>query len=207
MVRRLLRRSVWLAFMTGFLVFSAAGFCAGLEPTDISAYFPSEPGKTWTYVGEGNEYASFTQKTLFRSGLKVQLAVDNGGTRLMKVYRVEPGVVRMTLSMPEVYDDRNLLKAAETENKVVLQAPLRIGATWQDDSFHSRVVSVSEKVTVPAGTFVNVLKIKRTPLDKSQSTYHIYEYYAVGTGLVMQEFIADGFRVVSRLHKVSMTPR
>ncbi len=125
----------------------------------------------------------------------------------MKVYRVEPGAVRITLAMPEVYDDRNLLNAAEAENKVVLQAPLRIGATWQDDTFRSRVVSNTEKVTVPAGTFENVLKIKRTPMEKTQSTYHIFEYYAAGTGLVMQEFVADGFRVVSRLHKVSMAPR
>lgn len=207
MVKRLLRRSGLFVVVTGFLVFSTAGSCASLESTDFSTYFPSDPGRTWTYVGEGNEFASFTQKVIFRSGLKVQMAVDNGGTRVMKVFRVEPGTVRLTLAMPEVYDNRNLLNAAEAENKLLLQSPLRIGATWKDDTFLSRIVSSSEKVTVPAGTFENVLKIKRTPLDKSQSAYHIYEYYAVGTGLVMQEFLADGFRVVSRLHKVSMAPR
>lgn len=198
-------RILFFGVLAGLFCLSAVGYCA--EPPPLASFFPAEPGTIWKYVGEGNEYASFTQQVMFRKGQRVQVSVNNGGTRTIRVYRFEADAVRMTLSLPEIYDDRNVLNEPDNENKLVMKMPLVLGGTWQDDKYLYRIVSTSETVTVPAGTFSGVLKIKSMALTKEHPRSTFFEYYAAGVGLIMQEFSsADGYRVVSRLKSIHKGP-
>src|SRR5665811_125212 len=55
------------------------------------------------------------------------------------------------------------------------------------------VMSVTETVSVPAGTFANCLKISETHYDSSGTAiWHEYHYYAYGIGLVKDERTLPG---------------
>jgi hypothetical protein len=80
------------------------------------------------------------------------------------------------------------------ENEVLLDSNLSITAKWisEDTDLHTVIREVIDTltVTVKAGTFNNVLKIKRTESLKNDSArfYVHYEYYAPDVGLIKEEF-------------------
>jgi hypothetical protein len=168
--------------------------------TNITAYFPIEAKQTWTYQGEGNEYASFTRRVMVQQGNRAQFAEDNGGTKMVMVYQVTPDEVKKTFFVPEFYTDKNMLNEPANQSEVILKAPLKVGAVWQDDKYKREVLGIREKVTVPAGTFENVVKIKVTSLQGGLQGSQLFEYYAPNTGLILREFTSgENFKVVSKL--------
>ena len=119
----------------------------------------------------------------------------------MIILKVSSEAVVKTFSRAEVYEDTNFLQEEPNQSVIVLKNPLKMVNTWEDAKERREIVSTKATVAVPAGTFRNVLVVKITPLSKvTVGTYHRMEYYAAGTGLIMQEFIGQNdFRVVSRL--------
>ncbi|BBB91262.1 MAG TPA: hypothetical protein PKA28_14970 [Methylomusa anaerophila] len=167
---------------------------------DVTAYFPSESNMIWVYQGEGNEFAGFTRRVMIRQGNRVQFSEDNGGTKMMMVFQVSAGEVKRTFFVPEFYTDKNMLNEPDNLAEVILKAPLKSGAVWQDARNRREVLGISEKITVPAGTFENVVKIKVTPLQGGPQGSQLLEYYAPNTGLILREFTAgDNFKVLSKL--------
>jgi len=65
--------------------------------------------------------------------------------------------------------------------------------TWEKD----RVVSISETVTVPAGTFKDCVKIKEVASDGTME----YKFYAPGIGCVMEDDPEGELRLKSHLTK------
>lgn len=198
-----------LMLLTGLLIFT--GCAKNQEPpppepviTDVRNYFPTEPALTWSYEGTGNEYASFTRRVLYRQENQVQMVEDNGGTRMGLVYKMTTDAITQTLALEEFYSDQNLLHEKSNRNQILLKAPLKAGATWQDSQDKREIISISETVQVPAGSFQNVVKIKITPLDPQQK-HQLLEYYAPHTGLIMREFIADDYYVTSKLASFEKT--
>ncbi|MEW6064635.1 MAG: hypothetical protein ACOY3U_13100 [Bacillota bacterium] len=171
---------------------------------DVSPYFPAEPQLTWEYEGFGNEYAAFTRKVLYRQGNRVQMSENNGGTVMGLVFDVSAQAVTKTFSVPEFYDERNILNEKANLQEVILKAPLRVGESWQNDGSKREVVSTGERVEVPAGKFEKVVKIKITPLEDKQD-HEQFEYYAENTGLIMREFIAGDSRITSKLKSFKKT--
>lgn len=169
--------------------------------TDVRSYFPTNPALTWTYEGIGNEYAAFTRKVLFQQDNQVQMAEDNGGTRMGQVYQVTAEAVIQTFSLEEYYTDNNLLGEKSNRHQILLKAPLIAGAVWQDGRDKREVLSINETVQVPAGTFSQVVKIKISSLDPQQEGRQ-FEYYAPHTGLIMREFIADNYTIASKLKTI-----
>lgn len=192
-----------LLVMSGLLIFSACANQPQLPAQtpafpDLRSYFPAEPGATWTYEGSGNEYAGFTRKTTYRRDDKVQMSESNGGTKLGQVYQVSTGAIIQTLSLEEYYDDYSLLSHEPNQYKILLKAPLAVGTVWQNNQEKREIVSCNETVQVPAGSFTQVVKIKITPLNPQRNDLQ-FEYYAPQTGLIMREFVADGYVVTSKL--------
>ena len=50
-------------------------------------YFPLTEGSTWQYLGEGNEFASFTREVLFAREDQAQIIENNGGTISASVFK------------------------------------------------------------------------------------------------------------------------
>lgn len=168
---------------------------------DAGVYFPVGANLVWSYAGEGIEFAEFSRQVEYIQGNRTQMSEYNGATRVMMIFRVTSGTVVKTFSRAEVYDNPNYLREPDNRLSVVLKTPFSVGAAWQDEKDRREIVSIAAKVTVPAGSFENVLAVMITPLaQEAGDQYHQIEYYAPGTGLIMREFIGkDGFRVSSKL--------
>ena len=167
--------------------------------TDVSSYFPAERNHFWEYEGSGNEYASFTRKVLYQKDDLVEITENNGGTVMGMVFKKSSKEIVQIFSTPEFYEERNILDAEPNLQKVILKSPLKAGATWQDSDYKREVVSINEKIEVPAGEFTHVVKIKVTLLDEISPESENYEYYAKDVGLVMREFISGDMTVTSQL--------
>lgn len=169
-----------------------------LAITDVSAYCPSASGLTWVYEGTGNEYAGFTRKTIRSQNNLAQFSDNNGGTQLGLVYQITPDAVLLLYTKEEYYSDVSLLTEKPNRNDVLLKAPLKPGASWQDTRFKREVISITDTITVPGGTFTNVVQIKSTPLNQANTASQT-EYYAPEVGLIAREYIANGIQITSRL--------
>lgn len=175
-----------------------------LAVTDVRGYFPAEPMLTWVYEGSGNEYAAFTARAMAREGDRTQFSVNSGGTRLGQVYEVTASAVTLLFSKEEFYSDASLLGEKANRQRVILKAPLQVGAAWESAQERREVVGIRETVQVPAGTYSNVVKIKVTSLA-AQAGGHSFEYYAPNIGLVLSEFVTGQDMIVSRLKTLKQT--
>ena len=204
----LARKSLIFLMLFNLLVFTSCAAQTGSSPEavaampDIRAFFPTQPGLTWVFEGSGNEYASFTRTVTRSEGDRVQVAENNDGTRSGKVFQVTDDALVQVFSTEEFYVDKTLFNEKPNRFQVYLKAPLKAGTLWQDCQEKREIVSINEKVQVPAGSFQNVIKVKITPLNQNPANEQ-FEYYAAGTGLIMREFFADGYVITSKLKSFS----
>jgi hypothetical protein len=172
--------------------------------TDVRVYFPAEQNLTWIYEGSGNEYAAFTRKVIYKQGSKVQLAQDNGGTRLGIVLQVLPEAVLLNYTEEEFYSDTSLFNQAANRSEVLLKAPLKAGAIWEAGRERREVINIEESVQVPAGNYSNVVKLKVTSLEANTASEN-FEYYAPNVGLVLRQFTTGNDKIESRLKTLQRT--
>jgi len=160
-------------------------------------YFPAAVGSIWDFEGHGNEYASYVRTVVHRLGDKTQIEVNNGGTVTGEVYRITANEVRQVYFTGEFYTRESLLDAKENRQDVVLKAPLEPGQKWETSKTTKTIEQVGLEVTVPAGTFKQVVKVVSVQKDSSWRTY---EYYAPGVGPIKCEY-TDGTDTISSLLK------
>ncbi len=163
-----------------------------------SDYFPAVPGSHWSYLGEGNEYASFTRKTLYEKGNLVQFTTDNGGTVTTTIFEIGKDYIKSVYFEGESYEPGNFLEQGFTPNDdtIVIKEPLAVGTTWKNENDSREIVSIDTTINTPAGNFDNCLKIKITTENST-----MYDYYQEGTGLIKSEFLSEGNTITSTLEE------
>ena len=173
------------------------------SPTPITTaqWFPMTQGSTWQYLGEGNEYASFTREVVYTGGNLAQIKEDNGGTVSMSVYASTSNQITRVFFQGEEYTSANFLAAPANDNTVILAAPVQAGAQWSDGSVTRTITATGVSVTTPAGTFSGCVKVE-IPGTGSTS----YEYYKDGVGLVKREFITGATTITSTLQSYQINP-
>lgn len=183
---------------------------------DLRSYLPNWSGVTYYFAGEGNEYASFIRQVTFTTQEAVQIE-DSSGTTLAQVVEYDAEELKVVWSEEELYEQRSLLNpvpkearlGGHRENLVLLKAPVAKGTRWDDDRFQREIVSVNQVVTVPLGTFHNVVVVKNKSLEADNWVQ--YEYYAKNMGLIKREslYVQDGetYAVVSSLADVTTIPQ
>lgn len=206
-----MKHSISLAFTLLFIVVFACGCTTGqdnppgndITPTNtgtekVGDYFPITPGSRWVYLGEGNEYASYTQEAMYTEDNMAQFVSDNGGTVMTSIFEIHDDYVKRVYQEGETYNPDNYLKAGFTPNDdtILLQAPIKIGASWTNSGSTREIVSVNSNVDTPAGSFDNCIKVK---VSFENST--TYEYYHKNTGMIKSEFHSDGAVVTSTLEE------
>lgn len=163
------------------------------EPKDVRAYFPVFPGLIYDFGGEGMEFAPFTRYVKFADDPYVQMH-DANGTVVARVFECLPHEIRLVQIEPEFYEEVSLIGSASEQKEelaVILQTPLDVGHVWAETADRYREITAVDKViTVPAGTFHDVIEIKITSRESGAETY-TYEYYAKNIGLIKRMFIAD----------------
>lgn len=169
---------------------------AEILPAD---YFPMTPGSKWSYIGDGNEFATYTSTVLFHECLYFQVSRNNGGTVSSTVYYASDTDVRIVLSRGEEYDMSNLISEPPNTDEIVLMAPLEAGTEWGSESIKRKIVSTSESINTPAGLFENCLTVRSEYPDS-----YIIDYYVIGIGLVYSEFHSGDNVITSSLESYTI---
>lgn len=179
---------------------------------DLRAYFPAFVGANYQFLGEGMEFATFTRQITFASAEFLQVE-DTSGTNLAQVVEYGNGEIKIIWSQEEFYQAYSLLDPekrtnGQSLNLVPLKAPLQVGSSWRDERFEREIVLINQVVTVPLGTFSDVVVVKTKNPDTTG--FIQYEYYAKNMGLIKREsiYVQDGqtHGIVSSLRSIVINP-
>lgn len=160
-----------------------------LRPGD---YFPSKVGSTWSFQGEGNEFATFSRRVVDSKGTRVQIQ-DTSGEVTTSVFEVTESAVTRILHRtgPAGLD----LPAVKPEESVVfMKAPVASGTKWTSADGDHEIVDTGVTVATPAATFNDCVAVKIAAQDGTR-----YEYYKAGVGLVKREFVTGQTKITSAL--------
>lgn len=172
---------------------------------DYKNYF-KPAGSTAAFIGDGNEFASYTEKTKWLSKDYVATIVDNGGAVTMKVYRVLDEQIDLIMDelvdgMPEdaVYPELatlEVLPALET----YLAGPFEIGTTFE----HWTIVETEVTLVTPYKTFKNVFVIEETGEGFTNKKYIAEGYGVIKTESVMSVELNEEYTVTSTLEDINL---
>lgn len=180
--------------------FSNSFDIATLSPTttsgSASSYFPILQNTQYTYQGEGNEYAYFNTHIDYTNENSYQERVNNGGTEVVRVIKVEKDKVTLTYSQAETYYRENSLKKTNT-SEVLLQGPVKVGTSWQLANGNTRkITAIDKQITTPKGTYKTVEVTTQGP------NYQNVYYYAQNVGLIKILSKGEGYEISSNLEKI-----
>ena len=159
-------------------------------------------GSTATFLGEGNEYASFTLRTVYLEGEHIAVYEDNGGTVMLKVYRLSKEKIDLVLEQGEFYEDYSAT-AEELEAlgpiRTYLTFPLEIGTVIGERT----VIETDAIVETPFENFEQVTVLESGGEEGSiVKTYFAEGYGEVKREFRMQEEEQEEFVVTSVLEKI-----
>lgn len=167
------------------------------ETASISAYFPFEENVAYSFIGEGNEYATFDRYPQYIEGNRIQFATDNGGTTIVEVWEYADGALTQVFSRPETYFRENMLnKTSEDGGTIWLKEPLEVGTAWDNPSGSaSEITATDTEIETMLGTFP-AIEVTTTETDSVTK-----RYFAEGLGLIKEVFTdnAGSYEVTSTL--------
>lgn len=167
----------------------------------IENYFPFDENVQYSYLGEGNEFASFDRYPQYIDGNRIQYIEKNSGTAHTFVLEYKDGKLTELYSRPETYFRENMMeKTSEGQGEILLKEPLEVGNSWENPSGTvSEITSVDFSVETPLDVF-SAIEVTNTHKDSITKSY-----YVKNIGLVKQEVIAndDSYIVSSTLETIS----
>ncbi|RNF38364.1 hypothetical protein [Planococcus salinus] len=154
------------------------------ENVDPYAFF-MEDGTTATYEGKGIEYAALSIRTEYLEEDHIALYEDNGGTILLRVYRLSEDKVELVKEEPEFYEEYTAtaeeLSALEPIS-TYLEFPIEEGNKMNGRT----IVETGATVETPYDTFEDAIVIE----NKSESSVS-RSYITEGFGEVKREFLSE----------------
>lgn len=136
-----------------------------------------------SFLGEGNEYASFTLRTVYMDATHVAVYEDNGGTVMLKVYRIGKDEIVLVKEQAEFYEEYTAtaeeLEALEPV-RTYLAFPLEAGDVVDEQT----IFETDALVETPFKKFEQVIVLEREETDDSVNK----TYFAKGYGEIKREF-------------------
>ncbi|MBZ5200545.1 hypothetical protein HU147_04860 [Planomicrobium chinense] len=149
---------------------------------DLYAYF-MEDGTTAKFKGEGNEYAAITLQTTYLPEGHIAVYEDNGGTVILRVYRLGDGQVELVKEEQEFYEEytptKEELQALEPIS-LYYKLPIEAG----DEVKGMTVIQTDAQVETPYRNFDQAILLERTSEDGAL----LRSYFVEGFGEVKREF-------------------
>ncbi|MBU8878715.1 hypothetical protein BGM26_06890 [Bacillus sp. FJAT-29790] len=171
------------------------------ETAKIKDYFPLE-NKNYFFKGEGNEFAVYNEMFYQKEGDYLPSIVENGGTRIFKVYQLTDDEIFVVYEEPEFYDE--MIPALDSvKSKFVpisqLKQPFEVGNSFGD----WKIVDVHAKLSLPIGELEDVIITEKKNEDNSL----VRNYWVPGYGKVKEEFLmtdknGQEFTITSLLEKI-----
>ena len=168
------------------------------ETMDLADFFMPD-GSIVEFEGEGNEFASYTQKTEWIDDQYVNVYEDNGGTTVLYTFRVTDDQVDVIRREGEMYKEDQA--TAEELDKlttlyIYLKLPLEKGAKFDD----WEVVEVDGTLDTPYDTFKDVITIEKDEDDILTRLYFAKDYGEIKREVVMED---ESMTVTSTIKNVS----
>lgn len=168
------------------------------ETMDMADFFMPD-GSVVEFEGEGNEFASYTQKTEWIDDQYVNIYEDNGGTTVLYTFRVAEDQVDVIRREGEMYnEDQSTAKELDelTPLYIYLKLPLEKSARFDD----WEVVDVDGTLDTPYDTFKDVITI-----EKDEGDLLTRLYFAKGYGEIKREIVMEDatMTVTSTIKNVS----
>ncbi|MGG3449639.1 hypothetical protein [Domibacillus aminovorans] len=168
---------------------------------NLSSYFLKD-GQIAHFVGEGNEFASYTARTVWHDDRHVTVYEDNGGTVMARTFRVEDERIVVVREEGEQYEDY-VPSDGELESLkplyTYLQLPLEVGQSFDGWT----VTDDSSPLETPLQTFDHAVVLEKIGEDGSIAR----SYFAEGFGEVKREFVMDDFIVSSMIEQIEEPAR
>jgi hypothetical protein len=158
----------------------------------INTYFPMKEGWSWEYEEVLVELDTVVKKRqVFSNFMAPRKLYNNSVTPLLVGYKSGNNVERRNIFYLDIKTTKVIAFQSEFHAEpVVLEAPygqisepIEVGKEWKDGPNSGVIKSVSETVTVPAGTFNNCVLTKGDYVlnNKSRS---FTTWFAPGVGIV-----------------------
>ena len=152
---------------------------------DLSNFFMKDKSVA-KYLGEGNEYATYTARTQWHNDHTVSIFEDNGGTILLRTYRITDKAIELINEQGEFYgefnptnDELDAMPAIST----FLQLPIE-----KDREFDGwKIIDVNVTLETPLQQFEDVIQIQKIDETGSIQNRYIVENF----GEIKREFIMD----------------
>lgn len=170
------------------------------ERIDLKRFFMKD-GSVAKYLGDGNEYASYQARTQWHNDDTVSIYEDNGGTVVIRTYRITEDSIDLIKEQGEYYEtysptDEELQSLPIIST--ILQTPIETGKTFDEWT----VVSIDQTLETPYKTFDDVIVLEKT--DESgavQRKYFVQDFGEIKREFIMKENDAE-FSVTSTLESV-----
>ncbi len=147
---------------------------------ELDEYYPIVEGRAYVYRYESAEWPQKSTATMRVKG------VSQAGRKTTATWE-ETNPDPPDPSMPSVRSwkiersGKGVLEGDKDWSYWVIRTPLKKGASWQrDDGTTFMIVSLAERVEVPAGVYENCLRVTY----ENENTGTGERYYAKGVGLV-----------------------
>ena len=138
------------------------------------------------YLGEGNEYATYTARTQWHNDHTVSIFEDNGGTILLRTYRITEKAIELINEQGEFYgefnptnDELDAMPAIST----FLQFPIEKNKEFDGWT----IIDVGLTLETPLQEFKDVIQIQKIDVTGSIQNRYIVENF----GEIKREFIMD----------------
>ena len=165
------RRFASLALAGMVLAVTAASGCTRSR-TGVAKYFPLKPGMAWTFrfsgsTGATGELTTANQVPRQVFGFTAVPQQNMGGDKSYTEFYADDGLGIRHIAI----DESDGLQSRLSDHSYVIKLPIGVGTSWReiDRTFDgtvynatTRIESVSDNVSVPAGTFSGCVRIRST---------------------------------------------
>jgi hypothetical protein len=163
-----------------FAIVALAGIvCAAISASGctraekgVARYFPLKTGMAWTFhfsgsTGSAGELTTTNLAPHKLFGLKAVPQRNTGGDKSYTEFYADDGLGIRHVAI----DEGEGLQSRLNDHSYVIKLPIKIGTSWHeiDRTFDgtvydatTKIESLSDKVTVPAGTFAECVRIRST---------------------------------------------
>lgn len=170
-----------------------------IESTELSIndYFPFTENTKYEYVGDGNEYATYSVFTDYITDTRIQTRTNNGGTEIVKVLENKNGQLKVLLDRAETYFREDFTYTKSSGGEVLIKEPIKVGNSWSNgEDIKTSITNLDVDITIPLGTF------KALEVTTEGKDYKITDYYAKDIGLIKTVNTGNGYEVSSTLTKI-----
>ncbi len=157
------------------------------ETLSITDYYPFEESVFYSYIGDGNEFATFDRYPQYIEDNKIQWTEVNPGATSIFVVEYADGQLTETYREGNIYYRENMLdKTNDQAGRIILKEPLEVGTAWENpDGSTAEITAIDMDVETTIGVFpaIEVTSTGETGVNKF--------YYAEDMGLIKQSFGED----------------